>query len=165
VTFRLSSQHLILSSHVFRTMLKGGWTEGNVDTDAFYHISGEDWDKEAFLVVMNILHVRARDVPRTTVHIELFAKVAAIIDYYKLHKATSFVTDMWINEIRRSMQSSPKVALPVRECVLWIWTSLVFHYSATFENVKTYTIGNFIPISQSVKNPALGRVIGKSRKH
>ena len=66
--------------------------------DGLFHISVEDWDEEAFVIMMNIFHLRFRRVPRT-ITLEMLAKIAVIADYYKCCESTELFTDMWIADL------------------------------------------------------------------
>ena len=83
VHFRVSSKHLILSSHYFKTMLKGPWKEA--DPLWYHQIEAEDFDEDTFLTVMYLIHGRHRSVPKI-LNLEQLAKTAVIIDYYECHE-------------------------------------------------------------------------------
>ncbi|KAK3370952.1 hypothetical protein B0T24DRAFT_531308, partial [Lasiosphaeria ovina] len=78
-TFLVSSRHLILASPVFKVMLTGGWKEGEKNNGPLRG-GAEDWDTEALMIVMNVLHNHYRQVLKK-VSLEILAKIAVIINY------------------------------------------------------------------------------------
>ena len=93
VLYCVSSRHLTLASPVFRKMLSpDGFREGYKKPDGRYYIVAEDWEEEAFLIFLNMLHLRGRKVPRYA-NLELLAKVGILVDYYDCEDAVgSFTT-------------------------------------------------------------------------
>ncbi|RYP62552.1 hypothetical protein DL771_009682 [Monosporascus sp. 5C6A] len=87
VQFRLSSRHLVLASPFFKKALGGPWKEGHsVTSDGCRYIHTEEWDPNALLVLMQIIHGRNWGIPRS-VSLEMLAKIAVLVDYYKCHEA------------------------------------------------------------------------------
>lgn len=151
-TFLVSSRHLILASPVFKAMLTGGWKEGDKNNGPVRG-SAEDWDTEALVIVMNVLHSHYRQVPKT-VSLEMLAKIAAIVDYYKIHEALQLIASLWINALKNSLPDSPG-----RDVILWILVSWVFGNAAIFRQVtkvailqskKDITIPHELPIPLAV---------------
>lgn len=101
VHYKVSSRHLTLASPRFEGMLSGGrWKEGvRNEVDGLYHVTVEDWDMEALLVLLNILHHRNRRVPRT-ISLELLAKLVVLIDYYECAEALELFTERWVGDLR-----------------------------------------------------------------
>ncbi|KAF2690670.1 hypothetical protein K458DRAFT_382247 [Lentithecium fluviatile CBS 122367] len=83
IHYHLSSQHLILASPWFkRALAQDKWIESGGDKgDGRFHISAEDWDPGAFLILLNIFHLRTRKVP-WTVSLETLAKIGVLVDSY-----------------------------------------------------------------------------------
>jgi len=134
VTFLLSSRHLILASPVFKAMLTGGWKEGDKDNGPVRRGCAEDWDTEALVTVMNVLHSYYRQVPKK-VSLEMLAKIAVIVDYYKIHEAFQVIASLWINALKMSLPESPG-----RDLILWILVSWVFEDAAIFRKVTKVAI-------------------------
>ena len=137
-------------------MLTGGWKEGDKDNGLVRRGCAEDWDTEALVIVMNVLHSHYRQVPKK-VSLEMLAKIAVIVDYYKIHEALQIIASLWINALKMSLPDAPG-----RVLILWILVSWVFADAAIFRKVtkvailrskKDTTIPHELPI------PA---VIGKS---
>lgn len=95
IRYQLSSKHLMLASKVFKRMLTGDWKEANVESDGKMHINTSDWDQEALLVLMNIIHGRNRsEIPRQ-VDLEFLSKIAVLVDFHHCHEAI----EVWFKEI------------------------------------------------------------------
>lgn len=79
--YRVSSRTLKLASAWFKRVLnKGGWAESSLDADeGKLHIKAEDWDPDVFLVVLNVCHLRNKEVPKA-LSVEMLADIALIAD-------------------------------------------------------------------------------------
>lgn len=131
VRFRLSSRHLILASPYFRAMLTGPWEENCSRTGSMYTTTASDWDEEALTILMDIIHGHSEKIPRS-ISLELLAKIAVLVDYYKCHKIVKFYSDTWI---KGSTGLEGTTVLPrkhSRDLVLWLFTSWVFAQQETF---------------------------------
>ncbi|KAK4450583.1 hypothetical protein QBC34DRAFT_274939, partial [Podospora aff. communis PSN243] len=72
-------------------------------------VGAEDWDAEALVVAMNVLHSHCHQVPKT-VSLEMLAKIAVIIDYYKIHETLQITASLWIKGLEKALPgSSPGV--------------------------------------------------------
>ncbi|KAK0619421.1 hypothetical protein B0T14DRAFT_432395, partial [Immersiella caudata] len=151
-TFLVSSRHLILASPMFKAMLTGGWKEGD-KSNGTAEVGAEDWDTEALVIVMNVLHSHYRQVPKK-VSLEMLAKIAIIVDYYQIHEALQIIASLWINALKESLPDSPG-----RDVTLWILVSLVFGDATVFRQVtkiailrskKDITIPHNLPIPLAV---------------
>ncbi|KAK5656451.1 hypothetical protein OQA88_4833 [Cercophora sp. LCS_1] len=128
VTFLVSSQHLIMVSPMFKAMLTGEWSEAK-KVDGVFHIGAEDWDVQALTIFFNIVHSRNRQVPKQ-ISLELFAKIAVIVDYYKAHEAVEIVVDLWLVPLQLSLPTSI-----CRDLTLWVLISWVFGKQSIFRHV------------------------------
>ncbi|KAF2810992.1 uncharacterized protein BDZ99DRAFT_508368 [Mytilinidion resinicola] len=99
--YRVSSSHLRLASPKFESMLSGSnWKEGIPnEKDGRFYISVEDWDSEAFLILLNVLHLHHRKVPRS-VSLELLAKITVLVDCYDCAEAAELWTERWIDRVK-----------------------------------------------------------------
>ncbi|KAH6623460.1 hypothetical protein F5144DRAFT_362195 [Chaetomium tenue] len=135
VTFRVSSQHLIQASPVFKAALTGHWKEGTVTENGSYEISAEEWDAEAMHMVLSLIHCRTKDTPRT-ISLDILVKIAVIVDYYQLHETLHFFTTLWIDALRPSVP-----AVTYSEDVMpWIFVSWVFKDAPIFATVTKLAI-------------------------
>ncbi|KAF2710592.1 hypothetical protein K504DRAFT_490682, partial [Pleomassaria siparia CBS 279.74] len=150
IHFHVCSGNLMSASSRFNTMLKrNGWSEStrNGDDNLFY-LSAEDWDEQAFIILMNIFHLKNREIPRK-LSLEMLAKVGVLVDYYDCAESTEHFTNIWIAKLRAT------VSIPTtycRELVLWMWVAWIFKLSDEFERA---THGAIIHCTDSVRDLGL----------
>lgn len=89
VRMRLSSKHLTLASEYCRAAFAHDYAETKAESGYAYTLTAETWDHEALRVVMHVIHGQTRKVPRK-VSLDMLAKIAVIVDYYKCHEAVDF---------------------------------------------------------------------------
>ncbi|KAF2690671.1 hypothetical protein K458DRAFT_354854 [Lentithecium fluviatile CBS 122367] len=130
VCYYVSSRHLALGSEFFKSSLtKNGWAEGQSSTsDGKYHLWASDWDPEAFLILLNVLHLRNRQVPRSLT-LEMLAKMAVLVDYYRCGEAVDVFSEMWIDSAKKT---SPVPSTYGRDLVLWMCIAWVFKLPVEF---------------------------------
>lgn len=133
VKFRVSSKHLMLASKYFYSLFNGLWKENNTNSDSNYSLYTDDWDGEALLIMLNIIHGRNRKVPRT-LSLEQVARIAVIIDYYQCHEVAEAFSDGWIAEIGLYM---PLIECG-RETVLRFMVSWVFTQKNVFSDLSVH---------------------------
>ncbi|ORY07794.1 hypothetical protein BCR34DRAFT_570415 [Clohesyomyces aquaticus] len=152
IHYFVSSRHLMLASPWFkRTLTREGSMEAVKCSDGRYHISASDWDEEAFLILLNILHVRTRQVP-ATVNLEMLAKIAVIVNYYELEDSEAIERDIkaWIADLRNHSQIPSSYC---RDLMLWICTSQVFSMRSEFEEATAVAIKTSQGRIQTLKLP------------
>ncbi|KAF3032099.1 hypothetical protein E8E12_001115 [Didymella heteroderae] len=138
IRFRVCAGNLMSASPWFKRVLnKNGWMESNwkVD-DRLFYISAEDWDEEAFIILMNIFHLRNHNVPRT-LKLEMLAKIAVLVDYYECGESIELFTDMWVADLR------VRTPIPTTYCqtlILWIWVSWAFKLSDLYKQATAVAI-------------------------
>jgi hypothetical protein len=150
VRFQVCTGNLMSGSPWFnRALGKNGWMESGLDPEhGKRHISAEDWDEEAFLILMNIIHLRNHEVPRT-ITLEMLAKFAVIADYYECGESVDLFIDMWVADL------SVKTPIPTTYCrnlILWMWITWAFELSEIFNQVTAVAIGQS---DQPVRNLGL----------
>lgn len=138
VRFRLSSRHLILASRYFRAMLTGPWEESSSRSGSMYTVNASDWDEEALTIVMNIIHGHGERVPRS-MSLELLAKIAVLVDYYKCHKIVKFYSDTWI-EGSLGLNRTNMTRKYSRSLVLWLFISYVFAQHEIFHSLTLLAV-------------------------
>ncbi|UKZ70750.1 uncharacterized protein TrAtP1_011721 [Trichoderma atroviride] len=148
VQFLLSSRHLSLASPVFGTMLSGGWKESTVlierprkiarlensyttnsESQPRHQITATEWNTEAFLLLMNIIHGHHRKVPQK-VDLETLAHFSILVDYYKCQEITEVFARIWIEKLAPSL---PRSHCP--PSMIWIFVSWVFSNASIFEKM------------------------------
>lgn len=121
IQMRLSSKHLKLASDYFKKMMSHNWKE-SIPKDGFsFSVTANGWSEEALLIIMRILHGRTTMVPYI-VNLEMLAKVAVVIDYYKCHEATHFFTKAWIGNLNEPLPTSFGRNLLLRFLVSWVFS-------------------------------------------
>ncbi|KAF2789110.1 hypothetical protein K505DRAFT_328457 [Melanomma pulvis-pyrius CBS 109.77] len=138
IHYRVSSGQLKLTSEYFRNMFKGNYRETSPDTDdGLLHIEAFNWDPDALLTILNIIHARANLIPRA-VGLEMLAKLAQIVDYYKMGDAVSRDSERWIHTLKST-------TLPMYYCqesVMWICISWVFADAEMFEMMTAVALNH-----------------------
>lgn len=128
VQMRVSSSHLTLASPYFKRVIRGDWKEGHsIRSDGRLHLSLLDWDPDAVLILMNIIHGHTRSVPRS-VSLEMLAKIAVLLDYYQCFEVAEVFTEMWLNRLEEELPATYS-----RDLILWIWISWVFRRPERFK--------------------------------
>ena len=127
IRMQVSSSHLIEASEYFKKMLDPRWQEGSdLQTKDPLEVSvDESMDAEALLILMNIVHGRTRQIPRS-IDLEMLAKIAVLVDYYDCREAVEVFTDMWIKELECNIPTRYG-----RDLVLWLCISWVFNRNSS----------------------------------
>ncbi|KAK2062937.1 hypothetical protein LY76DRAFT_535898 [Colletotrichum caudatum] len=130
IKFLLSSRHLILASRYYDKKLKGTWEEATSHrADGRYHLEASDWDPDALLILMNVIHGRTKSVPRR-VDCEMLAKIAVLVDYYDCHEVVEVFASVWIDALKKQLPSECS-----RDLVLWLLIAHVFQQDEIFANI------------------------------
>ncbi|KAH6622467.1 hypothetical protein C7974DRAFT_315095 [Boeremia exigua] len=138
VEFRVCAGNLMSASPWFnRVLTKDGWMESNTSADdRLFHVSAEDWDEEAFFILMNVFHLRNHSIPRK-ITLEMLAKIAILVDYYECSESVDMFIDIWVADLRKT---SPVPTTYCRDLILWMWISWNFKLSDLFREVTTVAI-------------------------
>lgn len=138
IRFKVCAGNLMSASPWFsRALERDGWSEsiGN-STDGCFRISAEGWDEEAFLILMNVLHLRNNKVPRS-LSLEMLAKLALLADYYEFRDSVELIVDVWVADLR---VKNPIPETYCRDLILWIWISWTFKLSHEFKHATAVAI-------------------------
>ncbi|KAI4932477.1 hypothetical protein J4E85_002875 [Alternaria conjuncta] len=133
--YQVSSQHLITASPKFKSEIMS-WSENHKADDGFYHMDTADWDPEAFAILLNMLHLRFRQVPKM-LSLELLAKVAKLVDYYQCWEAFDLIADVWVRNTRTIYPISDAYS---RELILWMFVAWVFKVDTIFGSTTKLTL-------------------------
>jgi hypothetical protein len=157
--FRVSSRHLMLASPWFkRAMTKEGWSESSrSQEDGLFHVRADDWDAEAFLILLNIIHLRNKKVPRTISLVQL-AKIAVLVDYYECEEVMEMFLDVWSEPLKAS---APIPLGYCRDLVLWIFVSWTFGLGDSFEQATAVAIDRSKKTLSTLDLPIPAKVLGK----
>jgi hypothetical protein len=157
--FRVSSRHLMLASPWFKHILKNdGWSESRrSEEDGLFNITASDWDANAFLILLNIFHLRHRHIPKT-ISLEMLSEVAVLVDYYDCSEAVEVYTTLWVDSLKVKEAIS---STNCRTLVLWIWTSWVFDMGDSFKKATSVAIHQTETSFQDLDVPLPTRLVGK----
>jgi hypothetical protein len=138
VWYYVSRRHLVSASPTMDRMLSGtDWKEGiRNENDGLYHVRVEDWDSEALLLVLQILHLRNSQVPRT-VSLEMLGKISVLIDFYNCAEALESFTERWIEHLR---VAAPVPSYLCRDLMLWMCIAWVLKLPQEFAQTTTVAI-------------------------
>ncbi|EWG41193.1 hypothetical protein FVEG_15245 [Fusarium verticillioides 7600] len=81
VVFRVSAKHLCLASPVFRRMIQGQFKESEPNEQGLFEIRTSEWDAEALLIILDIIHGHHSSVPKRP-SLDVIAQIGIIADYY-----------------------------------------------------------------------------------
>lgn len=83
-------------------------------------------------MLLNILHLRFRQVPRS-LSLEFLAKLAMLVDYYRCWEAFDLIAEVWITDLRARYAGPTTYG---RELMLWMLVSWVSKLKTEF-NLST----------------------------
>ncbi|KAL6699118.1 hypothetical protein J3F84DRAFT_364965 [Trichoderma pleuroticola] len=121
VRIRLSSTHLTLASTYFKRMMANDWMETQPEEGYSFVVTAEEWDQNALLMLMNIIHGQTTKIPRI-ISIEMLAKIAVLVDYYKCHEAVEFYAKTWISNLMEPLPIYYGRKLLLRLCISWVFS-------------------------------------------
>lgn len=131
IGMRVSSRHLALASPVFMRMFNGNWHEAReIRSEGIVVLIMDIWDVDITLILMNILHGYAPQVPRK-VDLDTLAKIAVMVDYYQCRGAVEVFADIWVDGLKADM---PKAfGKPVLQwiCIAWVFRKPTEFFAAT----------------------------------
>jgi hypothetical protein len=138
IWYYVSRRHLVSAAPTFERMLsETNWTEGiRNENDGLYHVPAEDWDSEALLYVLQVLHLRNGQVPRT-VSLEMLAKIAVLIDFYQCAEALESFTERWVEHLQ---VTTPVPSYFCRNLMLWMCIAWVLRLPQEFVQTTTVSI-------------------------
>ncbi|KAH7184857.1 uncharacterized protein B0J16DRAFT_122982 [Fusarium flagelliforme] len=153
VEFRVSSRHMSLASPVFRAMLESKFKESQLNKQGLYEVQASEWDAEAFVILLDIIHGHHRDVPKR-ISVEILSNIAIIVDYYGCHEIMEFVLTAWLTYLGEPEEFVKED--PLR----WLFISWVFRQEALFtvatKMLLLYDNGEYV-VDLPIPQPILGR--------
>lgn len=156
VKYLVSSRHLALASRYFSTKLSGPWIEAAVKhLDGCYHMDATEWDSDAFLILMQVIHGKTRSVPRR-VDVDMLAKLAVLVDYYDCHEVIEIYCPIWINSLTDELPVSYG-----RDAVLWLLISHVFKQDDIFQRMTQVVVLKSAYPVQTMGLPIPSSLVGK----
>ncbi|KAI1085948.1 hypothetical protein F5B19DRAFT_480927, partial [Rostrohypoxylon terebratum] len=103
------------------------------------------------LTLMRIIHGRNTKIPQV-ITLEMYAKIAVLVDYYQCHEAVTLWSDIWITSLRTVF---PKECN--RDLVLWILIASVFQEGELFEMATRIAV-NYCETDLPTMNLPIGKV-------
>ena len=156
VRIRVSFKHLALASLYFKRNLNSGMSESQtLSAEGRVDLSMKDADSDAMLIVMNIVHVRTRQVPRR-VSFDMLMRIAILVDYLECHEAIEPFSDMWIDELKGSIATTYS-----KKLIQWLCLSLVFRKRSFFKAMTHIAIRQARGPIPTLGLPIRESVIGK----
>jgi hypothetical protein len=104
--------------------------------DRLFHLSAQDWDEEAFVILMDVSHLRNNRVPRV-ITLEMLAKFAVLADYYECSESVDLFVNIWLADLR---VRTPIPTTYCRDLILWLWISWIFKLPELFKQVTAVAI-------------------------
>ncbi|KAL2882827.1 hypothetical protein SGCOL_001517 [Colletotrichum sp. CLE4] len=156
VKYLVSSRHLALSSRYFSAKLSGPWIEAAVKhIDGCYHMDATEWDSEALLILMRVIHGKTRSVPRH-MDLEMLAKLAVLVDYYECHEVIEIYCPGWIGSLSDKLPADYG-----RDMVLWLLISHVFQQYDIFQQMTRVAVLKSADPVRTMELPIPSSLVGK----
>jgi hypothetical protein len=157
IEFQVSSRHLSLASPVFRAMLESKFKESRLNEQGLYEVQASEWDAEAFVILLDIIHGHHRDVPKR-ISAETLSHIAIIVDYYGCHEIMELVLTAWLTYLGQPEDFVKQD--PLR----WLFISWVFKQEVLFtvatEMLLLYDNGKYV-VDLPIPQPILDKVDDK----
>ena len=154
VEFSVSSRHMSLASPVFRAMLESKFKESQLNEQGLYEVQASEWDAEAFVILLDIIHGHHRDVPKR-ISVEILSNIAIIVDYYGCHEIMEFVLTAWLTYL-----GDPEEFVK-EDPLRWLFISWVFRQEGLFtvatKMLLLYDNGAYV-VDLPIPQPILGNM-------
>ncbi|KAG5774826.1 hypothetical protein H9Q73_011494 [Fusarium xylarioides] len=99
VVFRVSAKHLCLASPVFRRMIQGQFKESEPNEQGLLEIRTSEWDAEALLIILDIIHGHHSSVPKRP-SLDVIAQIGIIVDYYDCLETVRIFFHHWHSSMK-----------------------------------------------------------------
>ncbi|KAF4462259.1 hypothetical protein FALBO_10929 [Fusarium albosuccineum] len=100
IQFRVSSRHLSIVSPVFKAMIEGKYKESQPNHQGLMEIGASEWNAQALLILLDVIHGHHRDVPRT-LDPETIVQIGFLVDYYDCLEVVEIFFDRWCLFIKK----------------------------------------------------------------
>ncbi|KAI9896177.1 hypothetical protein N3K66_008349 [Trichothecium roseum] len=166
---RLSSKHMMLVSKYFRRLIEGGWVksqrskaEASKETpsrdDYKYVTSAKNWNTEALLTVLKLIHGKSKTVP-LSIDTQTFTQIAQIVDYYQIHEVVDFSAAAWARELDQNPVGYPHYG---RRVLFRLSTAWVFSHGPAFTAMTLKILEQSRGPLPAIELPGIPQVTGKS---
>jgi hypothetical protein len=102
--------------------------------DGSRRMYADNWDPQAFLILMHVIHGRHRQVP-SVIDLELLAKIAVLVDHYECHEAVAVSAELWLQGLRGQLPAQTN-----RDLILWLCASWTFADADVFAWVTSIAL-------------------------
>ncbi|KAL9107186.1 MAG: hypothetical protein Q9227_007886 [Pyrenula ochraceoflavens] len=159
VHFKVSAKHMALASRVFKVLLQGHMDEARrLRTHGSVTCPLPDDNPDAFLIVLNIIHLRKYRIPEV-ISFEDLVHVGVLVDKYELHEAVEDCARAWISRLQDQAPRRPEQFGP--NVVKWIFVSWVFRSKIIFQVVTKLAIRSSQKQLDTQELPVPREVIGE----
>ncbi|KAH7273193.1 hypothetical protein MRS44_003691 [Fusarium solani] len=134
IRFRVSSAHLILASPVFKAMLDGPFSETVRNERGLYEIKAFEWNAEALLILLDIIHGHHRSAPKA-VDLNMLEQIALLVDYYQCHEIVEVFADKWVAAHRDAIPQEYS-----KSCLSWMFVAWVFSANDLFNSMVSVSV-------------------------
>jgi hypothetical protein len=141
----VSSDAMVLASHVWKKFLFPPWEEGGSVSLAQKEIDCSEDDPVALLILLNIAHLQFRSIPATLSYEDLY-NVAILCDQYDCIQLVQPWLEKWLQD--ETMRS-------LKEGTGWLFIAWVFGRDAVFETLAAHMV-------EEVQTNAEGQCLDKS---
>ncbi|KAF1994240.1 hypothetical protein P154DRAFT_586617 [Amniculicola lignicola CBS 123094] len=156
VRIRVSSKHLTFASPHFKRNLQSGMLESQtLRSQGHVEFCMDEQDPGVMLIVLNILHGRTSQVPRT-VDLDTLTKFAVMVDYLECHEAVEPFSDRWVENLKGDIPTTCS-----SELIQWLCISFTFHKQIQFQEVTLATIRLSRDVIQTLDLPIRESVVDK----
>ena len=135
ISMRVSSQHIMLASSVFKAMLSREFKEGvTLQKQGLLELPLPDDDPKALLILLNIIHGHVWDVSRQ-INLQMLTKIAILVDKYEFHESIALFSEIWIEKLEATLPTSF-----TNDAIQWLCISCVFGRTLEFKKMTYFAI-------------------------
>jgi len=148
ICLRVSSAHLKLASPFFTAMLDGPFSEGIRNKDNLFELKALEWNAEALVILLDIIHGHHRGIPER-VDLDMLIEVAKLCDYYQCEEIVEVFADRWVAAFDEDKGYEEEATMK------WMFIAWVFHKAQTFNNQVAATLKySTIPVQTDLPLPS-----------
>ncbi|KAJ4141788.1 hypothetical protein NW768_001006 [Fusarium equiseti] len=145
----VSSTHLTLSSPVFKAMLDGSFSESKRNEDNLFELKTFEWNAEALVILLDIIHGHHRSLPKT-VTLDTLIEVAMLCDYYQCEEIVEVFADRWITALSEDKPYEEQATMD------WMFIAWVFQKDMLFTAKVAATLQHSrIPVQTDLTLPSM----------
>lgn len=148
ICLRVSSAHLKLASPFFTAMLDGPFSEGIRNKDNLFELKALEWNAEALVILLDIIHGHHRSLPKE-VELDILIEIAMLCDYYQCEEIVEVFADRWTAALDQDKGYEEEATMN------WMFIAWVFHKAQAFNNQVSATLKySKIPVQTDLPLPS-----------